>query len=54
MNLYNKHNNLPYSYLGRTHKDTGNGPLKLGQFFIFGEFSLFHWLKLSISMPFGV
>ena len=39
MNLFNKHNNLPYSDLGRIHKDTGNRPLKLGQFFSLGDFS---------------
>ena len=33
---------LPYSELGRIHKDIGNRPLKLGHFFRFGEFSLFH------------
>ena len=38
MNIYNKHNNLPYSDLWRIHKDTGNRPLKLGQFFSLGEF----------------
>ena len=40
MNLYNKYNNLPYSDLSRIHKDTGNRPLKLGQFFDSVEFSL--------------
>ena len=38
MNLYNKLNDLPYLDLGRIHKDTGNRPLKLGQFFSFVNF----------------
>ena len=52
MNLYNKVNDLPYLDLDRIHKDTGNRPLNLGQFFSFREFSLFYWLKLLKSIPF--
>ena len=52
MNLYNKLIDLSYSDLGRIHKDTGNRPLKLGQFFNIREFSLFYCLKLSNSIPF--
>ena len=52
MNLYNELKDLPYSDLGRIHKDTGNRPLKLGQFFSPCEFSLFYWLKLLKSIPF--
>ena len=52
-NLYNKHKKLPYSELGRIHKDTFNRPLKLGHFFSFGEFSLFYWLKLSKPISFS-
>ena len=40
-----------YSVLCSIHKATGNRPLKLGQFYNFVKFSLFHWLKLSKSMP---
>ena len=49
---YNKINDLPYSDLGRIHKDTGNGPLQLGHFFNFREFSVFYSLKLLKSIPF--
>ena len=52
MNLYNKLNDLPYSDLVRIHKDTGNGPLNLGQYFSFLEFSVFYSLKLLKSIPF--
>ena len=41
LNLCNKLNDLPYSDLGCIHEDTGNRPLKLGQFLTFREFSLF-------------
>ena len=52
MNQYNKHYNLPYSVFGSIVKGSGNRPLKLGQFFNFGEFSLSYWLKLPKSMSF--
>ena len=41
MNLYNLYKDLSYSDFDCTHKATGNRPLKLGQFFNFGDFSFF-------------